>query len=83
VRSATFGAAAIIYAARSLGLGSTPMIGFDAEAVHREFGLAEDEVPVMLLTVGPERAGNWPRKPDSRWPTCWTSHNSASIHELW
>ncbi len=30
------------------------MIGFDAEAVHREFGLTEDEVPVMLLTVGPE-----------------------------
>src|SRR5499433_4529220 len=42
VRSATFGAAAIIYAARSLGLGSTPMIGFDDEAVHREFGLADD-----------------------------------------
>ncbi|MBB4187804.1 nitroreductase [Sinorhizobium terangae] len=63
VRSATFGAAAIIYAARSLGLGSTPMIGFDDVAVHREFGLAEDEVPVMLLTVGPERAGNWPQKP--------------------
>jgi len=63
VRTATFGAAAMIYAARSLGLGSTPMIGFDADAVHREFGLAEDEVPVMLLTVGPERAGNWAQKP--------------------
>ena len=63
VRSATFGTSAIIYAARSLGLGTTPMIGFDAEAVHSEFGLAEDEIPVMLLTVGPERAGNWPQKP--------------------
>ena len=63
VRSATFGAAAIIYAARSLGMGSTPMIGFDPEAVHREFGLTEDEVPVMLLSVGPERPGNWPQKP--------------------
>jgi len=63
VRSATFGAAAIIYAARSLGLGSTPMIGFDADAVHREFGLGADEIPVMLLSVGPERAGNWPQKP--------------------
>jgi nitroreductase len=63
VRSATFGAAAIIYAARSLGLGSTPMIGFDDAAVHREFGLADDEIPVMLLSVGPERAGNWPQKP--------------------
>jgi nitroreductase len=63
VRTATFGAAAMIYVARSWGLGSTPMIGFDDEAVHREFDLAEDEVPVMLLSVGPERAGNWPQKP--------------------
>jgi nitroreductase len=63
VRTGTFGAAAMIYAARSLGLGSTPMIGFDAEAVHREFGLAEKEVPVMLLSVGPERPGNWAQKP--------------------
>jgi len=63
VRTGTFGAAAMIYAARSMGLGSTPMIGFDAEAVHREFGLDDDEVPVMLLSVGPERPGNWPQKP--------------------
>jgi nitroreductase len=63
VRTATFGTAAIIYTARSLGWGSTPMIGFDADAVHRTFGLAEDEIPVMLLSVGPERAGNWPQKP--------------------
>lgn len=63
VRTATFGAAAMIYGARSLGLGSTPMIGFDAEAVHREFGLAHDEVPVLLLSVGAERPGNWPQKP--------------------
>jgi nitroreductase len=63
VRTATFGAAAIIYAAGSLELGSTPMIGFDAEAVHREFGLAADEIPVLLLSVGAERPGNWPQKP--------------------
>lgn len=63
VRSATFGTAAIISAASSFGLGSTPMIGFDADAVHSVFNLAEDEIPVMLLTVGLERAGNWPQKP--------------------
>jgi nitroreductase len=63
VRTATFGASAIIYAARSLGLGSTPMIGFDAEGVAREFGLAENEVPVMLLAIGAERPGNWAQKP--------------------
>jgi nitroreductase len=37
--------------------GSTPMIGFDAEAVAREFALAEDEMPVMLLSVGAELPG--------------------------
>jgi nitroreductase len=63
VRTATFSAAAMMYAAHSLGLGSTPMIGFDAEAVHREFGLAEDEVPIMLLSVGAKRPGNWAQKP--------------------
>lgn len=63
IRTATFGAAAIIYAARSLGWGSTPMIGFDFDAVSREFGLADNEIPVMLLSVGPERQGNWPQKP--------------------
>jgi nitroreductase len=63
VRSATFGAAAMIYAARSLGMGSTPMIGFDDEAVHREFGLSRDEIPVLLLSVGQERQGNWAQKP--------------------
>jgi nitroreductase len=63
VRTGTFGAAAMIYAARSLGLGSTPMIGFDAEAVHHEFGLAENEIPVMLLSIGAQRPGNWAQKP--------------------
>jgi len=63
VRTATFGAAAMIYVASSWGLGSTPMIGFDGEAVHREFGLAANEVPVMLLSIGAERPGNWPQKP--------------------
>ena len=63
VRTGTFGASAMIYAARSLGLGSTPMIGFDAEAVAREFGLADNEVAVMLLSVGTELPGNWAQKP--------------------
>ena len=61
VRTATFGAAAMIYAAGSLGLGSTPMIGFDAEDVAREFALAEDEVPVMLLCIGAKLPNNWPQ----------------------
>lgn len=63
VRTGTFGAAAMMYVARSLGFGSTPMIGFDAEAVYRQFGLGSDEVPIMLLSIGAERPGNWAQKP--------------------
>jgi len=63
MRSATFGAAAIIYAARSMGWGSTPMIGFDPAAARTEYGLKNNEIPVMLLAVGPMREGNWPSKP--------------------
>jgi nitroreductase len=63
VRTATFGASAMIYAAGSMGLGSTPMIGFDAEGVVREFGLADNEIPVLLLSIGKERDGNWAQKP--------------------
>ena len=48
VRTGAIGATAMIYAARALGLGSTPMIGFDAEAVAREFALAEDELVVRV-----------------------------------
>jgi nitroreductase len=63
VRSATFSAMTLILAATSLGLGSTPMIGFDPEGVSREFGLAENEVPALLLAVGYATSENWPQKP--------------------
>lgn len=63
MRTATFGAGTLIHAAQAMGLGSAPMIGFDAEAVAREFALAPDEIPVLLLAVGYAAPQNWPRKP--------------------
>lgn len=63
VRTATLGAATLILAAHGMGLGAGPMIGFDAEAVARDFDLAADEVPVMLVAVGYATPENWPRKP--------------------
>lgn len=63
IRTATFGASTLILAANSLGLGSAPMIGFDPEAVRREFQLAANEVPALLLSVGYPAEGNWPQKP--------------------
>ena len=39
------------------------MIAFDPEPLTREFALAEDEVPVMLVAVGAKLPQNWPQKP--------------------
>jgi nitroreductase len=63
IRSATLGAATLMYAAEALNLASGLMGGFDANAVIREFGLAKNETPVMLLAVGRAAPGNWPQKP--------------------
>lgn len=63
VRTATFGAMTMIFAAHALGLGAGPMIGFDHEAVSREFGLADNEIPALLLSIGYGTSQNWPQKP--------------------
>lgn len=63
VRTATFGASTLIFAAHAMGLGAGPMIGFDPEAVAREFDLAPDEIPVMLVAIGYGTSENWPQKP--------------------
>ena len=63
IRSGAIAATAMMYAANALGLGSTPMIAFDPEELIREFGLADDEVPVMLVAVGAKLPTNWPQKP--------------------
>lgn len=63
VRSATLGAATLIYAAEAMGFVSGPMTGFDVEAVAHAFGLQANEVPVMLVAVGRAAPGNWPQKP--------------------
>ena len=73
VRTGTIGAAAMIYAARSLGLGSTPMIGFDAEAVHREFGWPRTKCPSCCCPWGRSVRETGRRSRAVRWPMCWIS----------
>ncbi|TAL52043.1 nitroreductase family protein [Pandoraea sp.] len=63
VRSASLGAATLIHAAGALDFASCPMVGFDAEGVAHAFGLASNEIPVLLLPVGRAAPGNWPQKP--------------------
>ncbi|MCR4265925.1 nitroreductase family protein [Nitratireductor sp. ZSWI3] len=63
IRSATFGAATLMFAAAANSLATGAMVGFDPDEVVREFGLGPDEVPVLLMTVGRTLPDNWPQKP--------------------
>jgi nitroreductase len=61
IRSATFGAASLLYAAEVHGFGSAPMIGFDPVAVA-SVSLLPDEIPVLLVAIGRAATNNWPQK---------------------
>jgi nitroreductase len=63
VRSATLGAATLMYAAGAMGFVTSPMGGFDVTDVALAFGLKHSEVPVLLVPVGRAAPGNWPQKP--------------------
>ncbi|MCJ9428058.1 nitroreductase family protein [Kordiimonas marina] len=63
IRTATLGAAFLMFAAEAYGLVSCPMVGFDPSTVMSEFGLAANEIPVVLVAVGSSGDGNWPQKP--------------------
>jgi nitroreductase len=62
-RSASLAAMTLMFAAQGKGLSTGPMSGFDPLGVAREFGLIENEVPVILVTVGYPAQGNWQQKP--------------------
>jgi len=66
IRSASMAAMALMLAATERGLASGPMIGFDPEALRREFRLDARYLPVMMIAVGRAAPGNWPRKPRLR-----------------
>lgn len=63
VRSATFGAATLMFAAAAHSFATGAMVGFDPDKVAREFRLSPNEIPVLLMTVGAALPGNWPQKP--------------------
>ncbi|MCW1876298.1 MULTISPECIES: nitroreductase family protein [Erwiniaceae] len=63
VRSASLGAMTLMLAAEGMGLGSCPMIGFDAEQVAKDFALLPTELPLMVVVVGYPLDNNWPQKP--------------------
>ncbi len=63
IRSASLAAMTLMLAAQGMGLSTGSMSGFDPIGVAREFRLAANEVPAILVTVGYLASGNWPQKP--------------------
>ncbi len=63
IRSASMGAMTLMLAAQGMGLVTGPMIGFVPADVSREFKLAANDIPAMLVAVGYAAPGNWPQKP--------------------
>lgn len=63
IRSGSFAGMTLMLAAQGMGFVTCPMIGFDSAALQKEFNLSDNEVPVMMITVGTAGPDNWPQKP--------------------
>ncbi|WP_407276730.1 nitroreductase family protein [Halothiobacillus sp. DCM-1] len=62
IRSGALAAMNLMTAATALGLVTGPMIGFDAAKLKKTFAIAERYLPVLMITVGYNGEGNWPKK---------------------
>ncbi len=65
-RSASLAAMTLMLAAEDMGFATGPMSGFVREQVQQAFNLSEDDIPVMLITVGKATNKSWGQK--KRWP---------------
>lgn len=63
IRSGTFAGMTLMLAAQGMGFVTCPMIGFDSATLQKEFNISDNEVPVMMVTVGSAGPDNWPQKP--------------------
>lgn len=63
IRSASMAAMNLMTAATAMGLVTGPMIGFNPQELLQQFNIDARYVPAMLITVGFEAPGNWPKKP--------------------
>ena len=61
MRSCGIAAQTLMLAAKAMGYDSSPMIGFDPEAVARLIHLPADHVIAMMLAIGKGTKPAWPR----------------------
>lgn len=52
IRSASLAGMTLMLAAQAQGLATGPMIGFDPEALAKEFALSAEEIPAIMITLG-------------------------------
>lgn len=62
IRSGSLAAMNLMTAATALGLVTGPMIGFDAAKLKQTFAISDRYLPVLMITVGYNGDGNWPKK---------------------
>ncbi|UOO91129.1 nitroreductase family protein [Vitreoscilla massiliensis] len=62
MRSASLAAMTLMLAAQDMGLASCAIGGFDAIEVARQFSLAPNELPALVVVVGYPAAHNWQQK---------------------
>lgn len=62
IRSASLAAMSLMYAAKSRGFDTGPMIGFDSVAVSRLLNLDDNYIPVMMMVLGHKSAEPRPRE---------------------
>jgi nitroreductase len=62
IRSASLAAMALMLAAQDMGLGSCAIGGFDAVQVSEKFNLSNEDLPVIIISVGFPTANNWKQK---------------------
>jgi putative NAD(P)H nitroreductase len=62
IRGASLAAMTLMLVAQDMGYGTCPMIGFDPQGIQREFNIPEHLIPVMMITIGPSKEENNPRK---------------------
>ena len=63
IRNASLAAQNLMLSAHARGLTATPMIGFDAEGMADLLDLPDDEIPVLLVAVGPSGGAEPERLP--------------------
>lgn len=59
VRNTSLAALTLIYAAWDMGIASSPMEGFDADAVRESFDISDEYEPVMVITLGYAAETDW------------------------